>query len=1180
MTQRLLAQELATLGLDLADTLREDPRFLTDGAFLGALHLELRQRLGEGDARAALLQLGFLHGLRDSLELITRTLHPGLSAPTTTPRAPRVALALDSPRIGADGALRGRFRDGIEARAVKGSLGECSAPACALTSGYASGWLSGLFESDLLALEQCCAATGAPRCEFLAHTPAGWSANGDARAQADLAQLPFSPLRELVARRLAELATSSEGERDSFERGAPVIHVWGPVMVIPFAGADETLSGLELIRRDAGARDVCVVVLDLAGAIIDESFGALELERVIEATQQLGAEPILTGISPLSERAVAGLELAHLIVRKDLPDAIATAFQIADASARLRRRGYVGPARVPEPRFKSAAQPDERRGVGNLAETPLPGLLLSLARDGFEGWLDARAGRRAAALPLAQRAADRARLLARGGQPAGRAHGARGPHPRGRRGCGRSACARRARARSRRWPARASRPRTSCWRWPPRSSAPSSSASAGRRAASSWSSRRRRATRRRSPSRSPPWSTGRSPRAGAPTRCWSPSVRARRASPTLPPEALPRLDGRLAKQPAFQALLPLLDGTRTPFEALREARHPEAHAALWLLDAQGLLVTTDQRPSAGAARPARSGPQIEIVVAGAAAAAGAERSASAAGAKRDPAREAAAKELAREVASLHAQLAELDHWQILGVGRSTSPGDVKRAYLKLAKRLHPDHLVRLGLAEWKEKANEVFAQVSRAHEVLSDPDERARYEESLSGVSETEALLAAQAEQYFQRGEMLIRAGNFRGALQLLERAVQTYERRGGLSRALRLGPAPHDAAGQRPRAPALRARPRAGRRAPPAPVAHEPGAARARRRGARRSARPARALARRRRQGVTGCASRLRGSARRARTSGAIAILCGIAQHARQVEHRKAVLAGVVRVAPEDARRHVAGPQVGALELVGRGDAREAVHELGLLGGHGDVGQGGARRDGVEGAQPRRIERLAGEHPLAGVPRRLGRRIEREVAAPGVPGPAQRVAELVHECADQLGARGRARSARRLPGARDLDARARELGALSHAAVRHRPTRGRAPVGARQRLVAERHLDLRMLGGGVDEVHAQSGTLPGAQRSVGGRALLGRRGRIERDSDRERRIEAAGEQRDAAGAREDVRMQPGQPARGGRPGRRRAGERDERRGRAAPHARLGATRASQRTNSASAAASRTAAKP
>jgi anti-anti-sigma regulatory factor len=79
---------------------------------------------------------------------------------------------------------------------------------------------------------------------------------------------------------------------------------------------------------------VRVVVVDLGGAIIDESFGALELERVLETIERLGAEPILTGIAPLSERTVAGLEVAHLVVQKDLPSAIAAAFQIADAMRR------------------------------------------------------------------------------------------------------------------------------------------------------------------------------------------------------------------------------------------------------------------------------------------------------------------------------------------------------------------------------------------------------------------------------------------------------------------------------------------------------------------------------------------------------------------------------------------------------------------------------------------------------------------------------------------------------------------------------------------------------------------------------------------------------------------------------------------------------------------------------
>ncbi len=331
MRSPLLSRELAALGLDLADTLREEPRFLTDAAFIGALHLELRERLGAADARAALLQLGFLHGLRDALELVSHGLRSQAPADRASAR-PRLALALESAPAARGEPLRGVFRDGVEARAVSVSLGPQPEPTCALTSGYASGWLSGLFDADLFARESACAAAGHARCEFLARTPEDWSV--DPAAADDAARIPFSPLRDLVARHLASLPQPSEAAGASMESSAPVIHVWGPVMVIPYAGAEETLSGLDLIRRDPGARDVRVVVVDLAGAIIDEAFGAVELERVLERIERLGAEPILTGIAPLSERTVAGLEISHLVVRKDLPAAIAAAFQIADAMRR------------------------------------------------------------------------------------------------------------------------------------------------------------------------------------------------------------------------------------------------------------------------------------------------------------------------------------------------------------------------------------------------------------------------------------------------------------------------------------------------------------------------------------------------------------------------------------------------------------------------------------------------------------------------------------------------------------------------------------------------------------------------------------------------------------------------------------------------------------------------------
>jgi hypothetical protein len=102
-------------------------------------------------------------------------------------------------------------------------------------------------------------------------------------------------------------------------------------MVVPFAGADESLRALELIAHDRDARGVRVVIVDLAGAIIDEGFGALALERILDAVAGLGAEPILAGVSPLSMGVVAELERAHALVRKDLPEAIAAGFQIAQA---------------------------------------------------------------------------------------------------------------------------------------------------------------------------------------------------------------------------------------------------------------------------------------------------------------------------------------------------------------------------------------------------------------------------------------------------------------------------------------------------------------------------------------------------------------------------------------------------------------------------------------------------------------------------------------------------------------------------------------------------------------------------------------------------------------------------------------------------------------------------------
>jgi molecular chaperone DnaJ len=63
-----------------------------------------------------------------------------------------------------------------------------------------------------------------------------------------------------------------------------------------------------------------------------------------------------------------------------------------------------------------------------------------------------------------------------------------------------------------------------------------------------------------------------------------------------------------------------------------------------------------------------------------------------------------------------------DAYATLGVGPRASSGEIRRAYQRLARRLHPD------LNPGDPVAAERFREVSRAFAVLSDPDRRARHD--------------------------------------------------------------------------------------------------------------------------------------------------------------------------------------------------------------------------------------------------------------------------------------------------------------------------------------------------------------------------------------------------------------------------------------------------------------------
>ena len=105
----------------------------------------------------------------------------------------------------------------------------------------------------------------------------------------------------------------------------------------------------------------------------------------------------------------------------------------------------------------------------------------------------------------------------------------------------------------------------------------------------------------------------------------------------------------------------------------------------------------------------------------------------------------------------------MDYYKMLGVERTATAEQIKKAYRKLARKHHPD------LNPNDEAAKKRFQEINEANEVLSDPDSRKKYDKYGDQWKHADQIDAAQRERAsagggpFRGGEQFGGGGGFQG---------------------------------------------------------------------------------------------------------------------------------------------------------------------------------------------------------------------------------------------------------------------------------------------------------------------------------------------------------------------------------------------------------------------------------
>src|SRR5512136_3361821 len=104
-----------------------------------------------------------------------------------------------------------------------------------------------------------------------------------------------------------------------------------------------------------------------------------------------------------------------------------------------------------------------------------------------------------------------------------------------------------------------------------------------------------------------------------------------------------------------------------------------------------------------------------------------------------------------------------DYYEVLGVPRTASDADIKKAFRKLAREHHPD------VAKNKRTAEEKFKEINEAYEVLGDPATRRKYDELGANWRMYEQQAAQPGQDPFAGFRWTVDPGGTRGGVHVVD---------------------------------------------------------------------------------------------------------------------------------------------------------------------------------------------------------------------------------------------------------------------------------------------------------------------------------------------------------------------------------------------------------------------------